>query len=163
MTICRYPVVLTLPVLITLVTVPATASILHEDEQSLQAVEEVLRQYKSALEALDASETSMLFTEDSRIYETGNYEGDYATYLSHHLAPELEHFEAFRFSDYTVEVRFEGPVAIASERYNYTIEIEGRDPIERQGVATSVLRHVDDEWRIVQMHNSGRPIRRPEE
>lgn len=162
MTLYRRSGTLATAVLITLAPAPA-AALLHEEPQSVEAVEEVLRQYKSALETLDASATPSLFTEDSRIYETGNYEGDYEAYLSHHLAPELEHFQAFRFSDYTVEVRFEGPVAIASESYNYTIEIEGRDPIERQGVATSVLRRVGDDWRIVQMHNSGRPIRRPEE
>lgn len=141
---------------------PANAVMLHED-QSSAAVEAVLQEYKSALESLDASGTSALFTEDSRIFETGGVEGDYATYLAHHLGPELEHFEAFRFSDYTVDVRFEGPVAIAAETYNYTIEIEGRDPIERQGVATSILRQVDGNWRIVQMHNSGRPLRRAED
>lgn len=128
-----------------------------------EAVQAVLQQYKQALEALDASPTARLFTEDSQIFETGGAEGSYAEYLVHHLGPELTHFTAFRFSDYAVDVRFEGPVAIASATYNYTIEIEGRDPIERQGVATSVLIPVDGEWRIVQMHNSGRPLRRPEE
>lgn len=123
-----------------------------------EEVELVLRSYKNALEALDVSETSALFTANSRIFETGKYEGSYSDYLAHHIGPELGHFESFTFSDYEVDVQFEGPVALASETYNYRIEIEGREPVERQGVSTSALVQDDGEWRIAVMHNSSRPL-----
>lgn len=121
------------------------------------AVKEVLRRYKSAIEKLDASGTEALFTPDSTIFETGGVEGNYARYLARHLGPELGHFKSFAFSDYKVEVRFEGPVALANETYNYRIEIKDGKVVERRGVATSVLKKVGGMWKIVSMHNSARP------
>lgn len=121
-----------------------------------RAVEAVLKQYKDAIESLDAGGTEALFTPDAQIYETGGSEGTYANYLAHHLGPELKEFRSFTFSDYKVDVRFEGPVAVATETYRYRIELEAGEAIERQGVATSVLKKVDGSWKIVIMHNSSR-------
>ena len=123
------------------------------------AVTEVLSQYIRAIESLNAAGTERLFTADSQIFENGGVEGTYSYYLAHHLGPELAAFTAFRFSDYRVEVRFEGPVALATETYTFRIERREGEPIERRGVATSVLRQVGSEWRIVSMHNSSRAPR----
>jgi len=120
------------------------------------AVGAVLSQYKSAIERLDATGTERLFTPDSAIFETGGVEGSYANYLAHHLGPELKAFKSFRFSDYKVDVRFEGPIALATESYNYRIETKKGDVVERRGVATSVLKKIGGNWRIISMHNSGR-------
>lgn len=141
------------------ITASAAWGIAFQEETGPAAeVELVLSTYKDALESLDVSDTQSLFTQNSRIFETGKYEGSYSDYLAHHIGPELGHFESFTFSDYEVDVQFEGPVALASETYNYRIEIEGREPVERQGVATSALVQDDGEWRIAVMHNSSRPL-----
>lgn len=123
------------------------------------AVEAVLSSYKSAIERLDATGTERLFAPDAQIFETGGSEGSYANYLAHHLGPELGHFRSFRFHDYRVAVRFEGPVALATETYRYTIEPKTGAPIERLGVATSILRQVAGRWQILSMHNSSRKPR----
>lgn len=120
------------------------------------AVRWVLAAYKSAIERLDATGTERLFTADSTIFETGGVEGSYANYLAHHLGPELKEFKSFGFSDYKVDVRFEGPVALATESYNYRIETGKGEVAERRGVATSVLKKVGGEWKILSMHNSAR-------
>ena len=125
-------------------------------EAEASAVRAVLAEYKSAIERLDATGTERLFTGDSAIFETGGVEGTYANYLAHHLGPELKAFRAFGYSDYKVEVRFEGPVALATETYNYRIETKAGEIAERRGVATSVLRKVGGQWKIVSMHNSAR-------
>lgn len=125
-------------------------------EADRQAVAAVLAQYKSAIERLDASGTEQLFTADSQIFETGGVEGSYVNYLAHHLGPELGHFRSFKFSDHKLDVRFEGPVALATETYRYRIEPKTGDVAERIGVATSVLKKVDGRWKILSMHNSGR-------
>ena len=125
------------------------------------AVIAVLGQYRAAIERLDASGTERLFAPDSQIFENGGVEGSYANYLAHHLGPELGHFTAFRFSGVNVDVRFEGPVALATETYTYRIERHQGEPIERRGVTTSVLRRTDAGWRIVSSHNSSRAPRRP--
>lgn len=120
------------------------------------AVRSVLSQYKSAIERLNATGTERLFTSDSAIFETGGVEGTYANYLAHHLGPELKAFKSFRFSDYKVDVSFEGPVALATESYNYRIETAKGEVAERRGVATSVLKKVGGTWKILSMHNSSR-------
>ena len=124
-----------------------------------KAVEAVLSEYKAAIEKLDATGTERLFAADSQIFETGGSEGTYATYLAHHLGPELAAFKSFKFSDYKVSVRFEGSVALATESYRYRIEPKTGAVAERLGVANSVLRRVGSSWKIVSMHNSGRTPR----
>jgi len=120
------------------------------------AVRDVLSRYKSAIEKLDATGTEELFTPDSTIFETGGVEGTYSEYLSHHLGPELKAFKSFAFSDYKVSVRFEGPIALATETYNYRIETGSGEIAERRGVATSVLKKIGGQWKILSMHNSAR-------
>ena len=120
------------------------------------AVRAVLSQYKSAVERLDAKGTERLFTGDSQVFENGGVEGSYVNYLAKHLGPELGHFKSFKFTDYKVDVRFEGPVALTTETYNYRIETEKGEIVERRGVATSVLKKVGRGWRIVSTHGSSR-------
>lgn len=120
------------------------------------SIAKVLATYKDAVEKLDAKGTERLFVPDSQIFETGSAEGTYANYLSHHLGPELAGFKSFKFSDYKIDVRFEGPVALATETYHYRIEPKTGEVAERMGVATSVLKKVAGEWKIISMHNSGR-------
>ena len=120
------------------------------------AVRSVLSQYKSAIERLDAKGTTTLFTGDSQVFENGGVEGSYNNYLAKHLGPELEDFKSFKFSDYKVEVRFEGLIALATETYNYRIETEKGEIVERRGVATSVLKKVGRQWKILSTHGSSR-------
>ena len=120
------------------------------------AVRSVLSQYKSAIERLDAKGTATLFTGDSQVFENGGVEGSYVNYLAKHLGPELGHFKSFKFSDYKVDVRFEGPVALATETYNYRIETAKGEIVERRGVATSVLKKVGRQWKILSTHGSSR-------
>lgn len=120
------------------------------------AVRAVLAQYQAAIVRLDARGTERLFTPDSAIFESGGVEGNYVHYLAHHLTPELAEFKAFTFSNYKVDIRFEGPVAIATETYNYRIQPKIGDVAERTGVATSVLKKVGGHWKILSMHNSAR-------
>ena len=138
---------------------PAVANPRSAHSSDLAAVRSVLSQYKSAIERLDATGTERLFTADSTVFETGGVEGTYTNYLAKHLGPELSHFKSFRFADYTVDVRFEGPVALATETYNYRIEPKTGAVAQRRGVATSVLKKVNGQWKILTMHNSARTPR----
>lgn len=148
--------------ILTVVTITAslsTAALAQPAAGDRAAVEEVLSSYKSSIERLDAVGTERLFAADSQIFETGGVEGTYANYFAHHLGPELGHFRSFKFSDYKVAVRFEGPVALATETYRYTIEPKTGAPVERLGVATSVLKKIGKRWQIISMHNSSRKPR----
>lgn len=120
------------------------------------AVRAVLKDYQLAIEKLDAAGTERLFAKDSAIFESGGVEGTYANYLAHHLTPELGEFKSFKFSDYKADVRLEGPIALATESYNYRIETKSGEIAERRGVATSVLKKIDGQWKVISMHNSAR-------
>ncbi|WP_375398906.1 YybH family protein [uncultured Sphingomonas sp.] len=145
-------VVATLPA-VTIAAVPTAQGVEATDTRAVTAV---LAQYKAAIEQLDARGTERLFAADAQIFESGGAEGTYANYLEHHLTPELGEFRSFSFSDYRIDVRFVGGVALATEIYRYRIVPKVGDPAERLGVATSVLRKTGDRWRIVSMHNSAR-------
>ena len=117
----------------------------------------VLKQYKDAIEKLDVTGTEKLFTADSKIYESGGSEGSYAHYLEHHLGPEFKEFKSFKYSDYKVEVQIDGNYAFATETYNYIIILaKDNSEVKRKGVATSVLKKVKGEWKIMISHNSSR-------
>ncbi len=132
------------------------------DGADATAVISVLRSYKSALERLDLTGVEKLFAPENQVIESGKVEGDYADYRDDHIGPELGHFKAFQFSDYAVDVRMEGPIALATETYRYTILLKDKpEPIERQGVASTALKKIDGQWRIVSTHSSSRTPRPP--
>ena len=79
--------------------------------------------------------------------------------MEHHLGPELDAIVSFTFSDPTLTVTRMGHMAHAYETYGYRIELSDGRVIERDGVATSVLAHDADGWRIVQYHSSSRAPR----
>lgn len=120
-------------------------------------IKELLNNYKSAIEKLDATGTEKLFTATSQVIESGSVEGTYAHYLEHHLGPELKDFTSFAFDNYKVDVTVSGDFAYAVETYNYSIVLK-KDNSEhkRKGVATSVLIKEEEGWRITHMHNSSR-------
>ncbi len=129
------------------------------DNPEQTAVKAVLASYNQALSTLDAAKAKDLFTADSAVFESGGVEGTYAHYLEHHIGPELAEFKEFSFRDYKVEVRLEPPVALATETYIYKIVLkEGDRVIEKRGVATSVLKKVAGEWKIIQTHTSSRNV-----
>lgn len=136
---------------------PAYAAKAPAPAAEVQAVKAVLSTYKAALEKRDLTGVEALFAPGDEVVESGKVEGGYADYRDHHIGPELGHFKSFTFSDYTVNVRMHAPLALATETYRYTIVLNDKpEPIERQGVATSVLKKIDGRWKIISMHSSSR-------
>lgn len=121
------------------------------------AVKMVLNKYKTAVESLDITGTQNLFTNDSKIYESGGSEGTYAHYMEHHMGPELKEFKSFTFNNYKIETTIDGNYAFCTETYNYVIVL-AKDNLEvkRKGVATSVLKKIDGDWKITITHSSSR-------
>ncbi len=132
------------------------SSALRADEAEIKAVKAVLAAYKASVERLDSSSSVTLFTEDSAVFENGASEGTFRHYLGHHLGPELKDVKSFRYSDYAVTVKVDGPYALAAETYRFWMEPAQGGVIERQAVATSVLRKEGNDWKILQSHNSSR-------
>lgn len=130
-------------------------------ETEKEAVLKVMKSYKDALQNLTPKGTFKLFSEDSEVFESGGVEGSYAYYIEHHLGPELEHFKKFEFSDYEIDVEVDTPYAFTTETYIYTIVLKADEKgdtrtIKKKGVATSVLKKLDGEWKIIKTHSSSR-------
>lgn len=121
-----------------------------------RAATATLAQYKQAIERRDLAGVETLFAPDAQIFESGGVEGNFAHYRDHHLAPELKAFKSFTFSDYKISVRGEGEVALATETYTFTIVLTSGETVVRAGVATSVLKWTDGQWRIISLHSSSR-------
>jgi ketosteroid isomerase-like protein len=125
------------------------------------AVLKVMKTYKDALQNLTTEGTFKLFTKDSEVFESGGVEGSYANYIEHHLGPELGHFKKFEFSDYEIDVKVDTPYAFTTETYIYTIVLKADEKgntrtIKKKGVATSILKKVDGDWKIIKTHTSSR-------
>jgi len=139
--------------------VQASPPTLDADESAVKAV---LASYKSALERRDLAGTEALFADDNVVAESGKLEGSYRDYVANHIGPELGHFTRFAFADYTVRVKLAGEVAWATETYRYVIELtDHAEPIERQGLSTTVLQRLDGGWKILSMHMSSRVPKPP--
>jgi ketosteroid isomerase-like protein len=123
----------------------------------VKSVKAVLNEYRAATEKLDVTGTEKLFTSDSKVFESGGSEGTFAHYLKHHLGPEFKEFKSFKFNDYKVDIVVDGNYAFATETYNYVIVLaKDNTEVKRKAVATSVLKKVNNEWKIMMSHNSSR-------
>ena len=142
-------------------TLFAASNVMAQSDED--QVKSVLRAYKTALESLSVEGTDKYFTSNSEILETGKVEGTYQDYIAHHIGPELGHFKSFTYNNYKVKVIVDGDYAFTTETYVYVIVLkEGEKVIERQGVATSILRKEDGDWKIMKSHNSSRAVKKAE-
>jgi len=146
-----------------LITTSSIAQTNTSETNEEQAVESVMKSYKDAIQNLTIDGTKKLFTKDATVFESGGVEGTFENYLAHHLGPELDHFNSFLFSDYKIDVEVDLPYAFTTETYIYTIDIKedkekGRASriIKKKGVATSVLKKVNENWKIIKTHTSSR-------
>ncbi|WP_339880773.1 nuclear transport factor 2 family protein [uncultured Algoriphagus sp.] len=120
-------------------------------------VKQVMKKYKETLESLDVSESYALFTEDSQVLEQGKIEGTYRDYIANHIGPELGHFSSFTFSEYVIEVVVDLPYAFTTESYVYNIVLKDEDKkVERKATATSILKKIEGDWKIIKTHSSSR-------
>ena len=126
-----------------------------------QAVIEVMKSYKDAIQNLTTDGTFELFTEDATIFEQGKVEGTYKEYIDGHLGSELGHFKSFTFSDYKINANVNLPYAYTTENYLYKIVLKGdkakgteERTIKSKGVATSILEKIEGKWKIIHSHTS---------
>ena len=131
-----------------------------------EAVLQVMKSYKDAIQNLTTDGTFELFTPDATVFEQGKVEGSYKDYINHHLGPELGHFKSFKFSDYNIDITVNLPYAFATENYLYTIVLKGDESkgkqertIESKGVATSVLKKINGEFKIIHTHSSFKKLK----
>lgn len=143
-----------------------TKELAEDNSADIKAVNNVMKTYKDAIQNLTTNGTLELFTKDATVFESGGSEGTYANYLSHHLGPELKHFNSFIFSDYLIKTKVDLPFAFVTETYIYTINLKENEEkgikqriIKKKGVATTDLKKIEGKWKIIKTHSSSRNIR----
>lgn len=129
-----------------------------------EAVISVMKAYNGAIKNLTTNGILELFSENSQVFESGGVEGTFAQYIEHHLGPELKEFKSFDFSDYAIEAEIDLPYAFTMETYIYTIVFNPDEKgesrtIKKKGVATSILKKMDGQWKIIKTHTSSRNIK----
>lgn len=135
----------------------STNCVLATDDSA--GVKAVLNAYNQATQRLDLAGTRKLFTADSEIVESGSVEGTYATYLAHHIGPELSEFKSLAFSNYAVKVVVLRDVAYATETFGFRIRLKKNEPaIDHLAVASSVLLKTPRGWKIARYHWSSRKL-----
>lgn len=123
-----------------------------------EEVKSVLKKYNKAFEKLDVTDTERFFTTESKVYESGESEGKFIYYLIHRLAPILKEYKSLTFSNYNIEVQLSEKYAFTTETYNYTIVTKGSREFKRQGVTTSMLKKIKNNWKIIISHISSSKI-----
>jgi len=117
-------------------------------------VADALNAYAAAITAMDIEAVGEQVTEDLLIFEGAGVNRGWADYRDHHLARELEMFDAidYKFSDIEAEAR--GNLAWANFRYSVHIEMPERVS-DSAGVGTAVLVKGDDgRWRLRHLHTT---------
>jgi len=139
----------------------------HGQNTEKKAIIAVMKNYKDAIQNLTTKGTIQLFTKGATVFESGGSEGTYENYVDHHLGPELIHFNSFIFSNYIIDVDVDLPYAFTTETYIYTIDLKSNKKkgtvskiIKKKGVATSNLKKIEGEWKIIKTHSSSRNIRK---
>lgn len=134
---------------------PCTAVAQNRDADLTQ-VKAVLDEYKASWEQMDAKRGEKLFASGARIFDNGEDQRSFDYYVNRHIGPELAVFKTFTFHHKTMNVEWQGAVALGTETYRYTIVTDKGETIERQGVSTSILKKVGGRWMITSMHSSNR-------
>lgn len=142
-------------------TIENQKEVVLDNTNEKEEVLKIMKSYKDAIQNLTTEGTFQLFTQDATVFEQGKVEGTYKDYIDGHLGPELGHFKSFTFSDYQIDVNVSLPYAYATENYLYTIvlkadEAKGRKErtIKSKGVATSILKKINGDWKIIHSHTS---------
>lgn len=142
-------------------TIETQKEVVVDNTNEKEEVLKIMKSYKDAIQNLTTEGTFQLFTQDATVFEQGKVEGTYKDYIDGHLGPELGHFKSFTFSDYEIDVNVSLPYAYTTENYLYTIVLKADEAkgtkertIESKGVATSILKKIDGDWKIIHSHTS---------
>ncbi len=138
---------------------PPSVSQSEDPAGEAQALE-VASAYLAGISGGDLDDLDLLFVpaERSAVYENGSDEGHWAHYKEHHLAPEQEAVENFRFATKTKAVERCGDGYVVRHVGGFTVDSSGETRSYRAAVSF-VLVPAEGGLRILHLHWSSRPVR----
>ncbi len=121
------------------------------------AVRQVVEAIAALTQAGDIAGLDTIYAHDRwvHIIENTGVNHGWADYRDHHLKPELDEAQNFRYRYWGVEPQIRGNMAWASFRYEVSADLP-RGPAAAEGRGTAVLEKRDGRWLVVHLHTSGR-------
>ena len=131
-----------------------------QSEQPEQNGLAVAQAYLAGMEAGDLDALTALFIAGDRssILENASDEGSWEHYRDHHLAPEMDVAENFRFTIADEAEEHFGDTILVKQTGTFSVDI--RDETRQYRVAVSYLMVAEEHaLRIAHLHWSSRPVR----
>ncbi len=138
---------------------PAAANGQEDDEDAIRAVIAAHARFAQERNP-NGADTLWAADQGVHIIEGAGVNHGWIDYRDHHLKPELDQFEEFRYEYRSIEPVVRGNVAWASFQYDLLVKTNGRE-IDQVGRGTAVLEKRAGRWLMVHLHTSGRA--RPQE
>lgn len=138
------------------------ANISHVSAQAenVEAVEVrmFLEKLASLMQAGDLEAIGELYAPERSVHiiEGAGVNHGWEEYRDDHLRPELEAFSNLQYRYFAIEPQIRGNIAFAAFRYELSAETDGGS-IDIEGRGTIILEKLNEQWKIVHSHTSGRP------
>ena len=138
----------------------------HGDEKHIdndkKAIVDIISGIKYGWENGDGTpfRKNFLDFKGARYIESGGQNAGLNSLVEHHVEPEKGAMEYMTLDFNDVEVHFEGADksfawAIADTRFKAKLKKSGRE-LDKSGYQTFLFRKIDDSWKVVHSHSSGR-------
>ncbi len=141
----------------------ATAFAVNQPVEHAPVGKAIARAYIAGMEAGDLEKLNALFLDENRssILENASDEGSWEHYRDHHLKPEMQAAQNFRFKiAKESEERFD-TTTLVRQTGSFTVEVRGEQRRYRVAVSYVIIAE-NGEHRIAHLHWSSRPDQRPQ-
>lgn len=111
----------------------------------------VVQQFHQALQTGDTTAVLAQLADDVVIYEGGSVERSKAEYQQHHLAADIAYLKPMHVELLEHQVQVHGDSAVSISR-SHTTGTYKQKAVDRQGMETITLRHIEGRWLITHIH-----------
>ena len=129
-------------------------------DEDVDTIRSLLEQVAALMQAKDLAPLDDIYASDRGVHiieGTGVNHG-WEDYRDHHLKPELQAFDNFQYRFFAIEPQVKENFAYSAFRYELSADTESSH-IEIEGRGTAILEKINEQWKIVHLHTSGRPKR----
>jgi SnoaL-like protein len=139
---------------------PVPVAAIQDDGAGEKAALEIGRAYLAGISGGDLDDLDQWFVaeEGSSIYENGSNEGSWEHYKEHHLAPEQDAVQNFKFTSKEQSVERCGDGFLVRHVGGFSLEIEGQERNYRAAVSFMLV-PTENGPRILHLHWSSRQLR----
>lgn len=129
-------------------------------DEDVDTIRSLLEQVAALMQAKDLTPLDDIYASGRGVHiiEGAGVNHGWEDYRDHHLKPELQAFDNFQYRFFAIEPQVKENFAYSAFRYELSADSES-DHIEIEGRGTAILEKINEQWKIVHLHTSGRPKR----